>query len=83
MNDDFLVGALTILHYIYNTSGIGFANDIFPDAVDCYKMEKASVWADSPAHAIGFLDSANLKKLVQIASDRHHAAASDRVSRMR
>jgi hypothetical protein len=83
VNDDFLVGALTILHYIYNTSGIGFANDIFPDAVGSYAIEKAEAWARSPASAIGFLDSANLKKLIQIASDRHHAAASDQASRMR
>jgi len=83
MNDDFLVGALSMLHYIYHTSGVEFANDIFRESFDSYKMEKIQMWARSPARAIGMLDGNNLKKLIQIASDRHHAAASDQASRLR
>jgi hypothetical protein len=83
MNDDFLVGALSMLHYIYHTSADKFADDIFRDSFADYKLEKIKMWTQSPARAISMLDNTNLKKLIQIASDRHHVAASDLASFLR
>jgi hypothetical protein len=74
-----MLGALSILHYLHNTSAVQFAEDIFPDGVRTYKNEKAIAFAEAPTRAIGNLDSRNLQKLLLLAMERHGAAAEQQM----
>ena len=74
-----MLGALSILHYLHNASGIQFAEDIFPDGVRSYKQEKALAFGEAPTRAIGNLDSKNLQKLLLLAMERHGAAAEQQM----
>lgn len=71
LNFDQFVGAHALATYVYNTSGVRFVDDLFPDADPSYRVEKATLWSESPARAIGALDSNNMRRLFQIAVERH------------
>lgn len=68
---EFQRGCLAMLNYIYNTSGLKFAEDIFQGSEESYLAEKATAWAVSPASAIGFLDDDNKLKLFEIVKERY------------
>lgn len=59
-----------MLNYIYNTSGIKFAEDVFPGRHESYMAEKAKLWGQSPARAMGLLDGTNMLKIFDIAIER-------------
>lgn len=77
-NDAMIVGALCMVHYLYHTSGVAFAEEVFglPHTRE-YLTEKAALFYRSPTRAIGFLDGHHLKKLLTIALQRHQQAASE------
>jgi hypothetical protein len=64
------ITAHAVVSYIYNTSGVDFVRDIFGEVHPDYLREKAELWANSPAAAIGFLDWNNFQKFVQTAISR-------------
>jgi hypothetical protein len=54
--DDFEVGAWAMVYWIYNTSGVKFAETAYGvDQNRDYLNEKAALWAMSPVRALGFL----------------------------
>jgi len=57
--------------YLYCTSGVKFAGDIFPGSHPDYLAEYAEAWAISPARAIGKLDEDNMRKLFELMLERH------------
>lgn len=67
-----------MVSYIYNTSGVKFARDLFSEHHVSYQAEKAQKWGESPTRAIGFLDDAHFLKLVNIAIAEHGVEAAQR-----
>ncbi len=58
--------------YIYNTSAVKFAEDIFgKDQHQSYTEQWVTRWVESPVKAIGMLDKENFKKMVAIAFHRY------------
>jgi len=62
--------------YLYNASGVRFAEDIFPGRHPNYMDEYARAWAASPSAAIGKLDDGNMRKLFEIIAERYGDAAT-------
>jgi hypothetical protein len=62
--DEFDVGAWAMVQWIYNTSGYKFAEIAYgKDHHPSYLHEKANMWADSPARAMGYLGNEQRKRI--------------------
>ncbi len=79
MNTDQHIGAVALMLYLHNTSGVKFVEDIFGEVHETYMHEKSSQYATSPTRAIGHLDDDHRSKLVNIALDEHGAHAAQMV----
>lgn len=79
MNRDHLIGAWALSAYLYNSSGLKFAEDIFGGAHPAYLEEKAVLFYRSPSKAIGGLDDGNFAKLIGIALKEHGEQAARQV----
>jgi len=66
-----LIGGWCLAAYLYNTSGMKFAHDMFGDAHPSYLGEKADAFAECPQRALGALDDDHFAKLMLIAYARH------------
>jgi len=81
MNNDILIGGWCLSAYLYNTSGVQFAYDMFgEDAHTSYLAEYAGTYAESPQRALGKLDNEHFAKLMRIAHERHSKFAEERIA---
>lgn len=77
----YLLGVYCLSYYLYNTSGIVFAKDMASEnAHPNYLNEKATLWAESPARALGSLDEEHFAKIANIAFERYGDEAGMRAT---
>lgn len=74
MNIDQRIAMHAFAAYIYNTSGVKFAEDMFPGRHPDYMDEYAEAWGHSPARGIGKLNTENLSRLFEIMLNRYAEA---------
>lgn len=74
---DQFVTATALMMFFYNTSGVEFADLVFPNATPDYQAEKAHLYAKSYAAAFGKLDHNNQKRVIEMAMSRYAAHAGE------
>ena len=71
MNDEAIITTHAFSTYLYLTSPMQFARDVFGEAHPDYLREYADLFHESKQLAMGKLDFGNFSKVIALALERH------------
>ena len=77
MTTEELIGVWALAAYLHNTSGVQFAQDLWPGRHPSYQAEYATAFAEAPSRALGKLDDDSFRRFAAIVMEKHgdHARA--------